>query len=145
MALAAKGNGVQGIENERHDLDMELLKSAIEYKEFARDLERKVKLGLIKGDDPNMPRPEDVIINMHTGAVAMMHEDFRGRRLPGGSAHYPTSPFLAPTDPYRTHEADSRDLTRRGRMMRYRRPEPNEILSPVVRWARPTACRREPR
>ena len=104
MALAAKGNGVQGIENERHDLDMELLKSAIEYKEFARDLERKVKLGLIKGDDPNVPRPEDVIINMHTGAVAMMHEDFRGRRLPGGSAHYPTSPFLAPTDPYRTHE-----------------------------------------
>jgi hypothetical protein len=104
VALAAKGNGVQGIENERHDLDMELLKSAIEYKEFARDLERKVKLGLIKGDDPNVPRPEDVIINMHTGAVAMLHEDFRGRRLPGGSAHYPTSPFLAPTDPYRTHE-----------------------------------------
>jgi SRSO17 transposase len=45
VALAAKGNGpaqraflriVQGIENERHDLDMELLKSAIEYKEFSR-------------------------------------------------------------------------------------------------------------
>ena len=116
MALAAKGNGVQGIENERHDLDMELLKSAIEYKEFARDLERKVKLGLIKGDDPNMPRPEDVIINMHTGAVAMMHEDFRGRstarrkrtlpNLAVSGAHGPLSnprgglprPHTTPTD-----------------------------------------------
>src|SRR5215211_6054673 len=73
VALAAKGNGpaqravlriVQAIEAEQHDLDTELLKVAIEYKEFARDLEQKVKLGLIKGDDPNMPRPEDVIINM---------------------------------------------------------------------------------
>jgi len=92
VALAAKGNGpaqravlriVQAIEAEQHDLDTELLKVAIEYKEFARDLEQKVKLGLIKGDDPNMPRPEDVIINMQTGKVVMMHKDFGG---PSGRA-----------------------------------------------------------
>jgi hypothetical protein len=29
-------------------------------------------------DDPTMPRPGDVLINMHTGEVAFTHEDFVG-------------------------------------------------------------------
>jgi hypothetical protein len=86
VALAAKGNGpaqravlriVQAIENERFELAMELLKAAIEYKEFARDLERKRDRGLI-ADDPAMPRSDDMLINMQTGEVVILHPDFTG-------------------------------------------------------------------
>jgi len=83
VALAAKGNGpaqravlriVQAIEN-RFELAMELVKAAIEYKEFARDLERRRDLGLI-ADDPAMPRSDDMLINMQTGEVVILHPDF---------------------------------------------------------------------
>jgi hypothetical protein len=57
VALAAKGNGpaqraflriVKGIEDDQHDLEMELLKVALEYQEHARRLERDVELGAWK-------------------------------------------------------------------------------------------------
>jgi hypothetical protein len=37
---------------------------------------------------------------------------------------------------------DCRDLTPRRRVLRHRRPARIETSSPVVRWARPTACHR---
>jgi hypothetical protein len=85
IALAAKGNGpaqravlrvVQAIEKEGHDLYMELLQAAIEYKATAnREVERRRRLG-ITYVDPNAPHPDDVVIDMHTGDVAMCHKDF---------------------------------------------------------------------
>src|SRR5918997_3032859 len=76
IALAAKGNGpaqravlrvVQAIEKEGHDLNMELLQAAIEYKAMAnRETERRQRLG-ITDVDPNAPHPDDVDIDMHTG------------------------------------------------------------------------------
>jgi hypothetical protein len=85
IALAAKGNGpaqravlrvVQAIEKEGHDLNMELLQAAIEYKAMAnREAERRRRLG-ITYVDPNAPHPDDVVIDMHTGDVAMCHKDF---------------------------------------------------------------------
>jgi hypothetical protein len=66
IALAAKGNGpaqrsvlrfVQAIEKEGHDLNMELLQAAIEYKAMAnREAERRRRLG-ITYVDPNAPHP----------------------------------------------------------------------------------------
>ena len=80
IALAAKGNGpaqravlrvVQAIEKEGHDLNMELLQAAIEYKAMAnREAERRRRLG-ITYVDPNAPHPDDVVIDMHTGDVTM--------------------------------------------------------------------------
>src|SRR5918993_995824 len=71
IALAAKGNGpaqravlrvVQAIEREGHDLNMELLQAAIEYKAMAnRDAERRRRLG-ITYVDPNAPQPDDLEI-----------------------------------------------------------------------------------
>jgi hypothetical protein len=88
IALAAKGNGpaqravlrvVQAIEKEGHDLNMELLQAAIEYKAMAnRDAERRRRLG-ITYVDPNAPHPDDLVISMHTGEVIMCHEDFGHR------------------------------------------------------------------
>src|SRR5215207_8722688 len=85
IALAAKGNGpaqravlrvVQAIEKEGHDLNMELLQAAIEYKAMAnREAERRRRLG-ITYVDPNAPHPDDLVIDMHTGDVAMCHKDF---------------------------------------------------------------------
>ena len=85
IALAAKGNGpaqravlrvVQAIEKEGHDLNLELLQAAIEYKATAnREVERRRRLG-ITYVDPNAPHPDDVVIDMHTGDVAMCHKDF---------------------------------------------------------------------
>jgi hypothetical protein len=87
IALAAKGNGpaqravlrvVQAIEKEGHDLNMELLKTAIEYKaEAEREAERRRRLG-ITYVDPTTPHPDDVVIDMQTGDVAMCHKDFVG-------------------------------------------------------------------
>jgi hypothetical protein len=88
IALAAKGNGpaqravlrvVQAIEQEGHDLNMELLKAAIEYKAVAnREAERRGRLG-ITYVDPNAPHPDDLEIDMHTGEVTMYHKDFAPR------------------------------------------------------------------
>jgi hypothetical protein len=85
IALAAKGNGpaqravfriVQAIEKEAHDFDMELLKTAIEYKaEADREVERRRRLG-ITYVDPNAPHPDDIVVDMSTGEVAMCHKDF---------------------------------------------------------------------
>jgi hypothetical protein len=92
IALAAKGNGpaqravlrvVQAIEKESHDLDMELLKAAIEYRAMAeREAERRQRLG-ITYVDPTAPHPDDVVIDMQSGEVAMCHKDFAGRRPTG--------------------------------------------------------------
>jgi len=85
IALAAKGNGppqravlrvVQAIEKEGHDLNMELLKVAFEYKAVAeREAERRRRLG-ITYVDPTAPQPDDIVIDMQTGEVAMCHKDF---------------------------------------------------------------------
>jgi hypothetical protein len=85
IALAAKGNGpaqravlrvVQAIEKEGHDLNMELLKAAIEYKaEAEREAERRRRFG-ITYVDPNAPHPDDIVVDMQTGEVAMCHKDF---------------------------------------------------------------------
>jgi hypothetical protein len=85
IALAAKGNGpaqravlrvVQAIEKEGHNLNMELLRAAIEYKAMAnREAERRQRLG-ITYVDPNAPHPDDLEIDMHTGDVTMCHKDF---------------------------------------------------------------------
>jgi hypothetical protein len=85
IALAAKGNGpaqravlrvIQAIEKEGHDLNMELLQAAIEYKAMAnREAERRRRLG-ITYVDPNAPHPDDIVIDMHTGDVTMCHKDF---------------------------------------------------------------------
>ena len=79
IALAAKGNGpaqrsvlrgVQKIERELHDLNMELLKTAIEYQyNAARDLQQKAKQG-ITDIDPLAPHPDDFRIDMDTGEVS---------------------------------------------------------------------------
>ena len=71
IALAAKGNGpaqravlriVQAIEKEGHDLNMELLQAAIQYKAMAdREAERRRRLG-ITYVDPNAPHPDDLVI-----------------------------------------------------------------------------------
>ena len=67
---------VQAIEKEGHDLNMELLQAAIEYKAMAnREAERRRRLG-ITYVDPNAPHPDDLVIDMHTGDVAMCHKDF---------------------------------------------------------------------
>jgi hypothetical protein len=90
IALAAKGNGpaqrsvqrsLQKIEGERHALDMELLKTAIEYQAEARRIAVDRKRRGIPDDDPTMPRPEDVLINMQTQEVAICHPDFLGSGL----------------------------------------------------------------
>jgi hypothetical protein len=85
IALAAKGNGpaqravlriIQKIERERHELNMELLKTAIDYQlNAARDLYQRQQLG-ITDIDPFLPHPDDVEINMSTGEVAIRHRDF---------------------------------------------------------------------
>jgi hypothetical protein len=57
---------------------MELLQAAIEYKAMAnREAERRRRLG-ITYVDPNAPHPDDVVIDMHTGDVAVCHNDFKG-------------------------------------------------------------------
>ena len=85
IALAAKGNGpaqravlrvVQAIEKEGHDLNMERLQAAIEYKAMAnREAERRRRLG-ITYVDPNAPHPDDIEVDMHTGEVTICHKDF---------------------------------------------------------------------
>jgi len=55
---------------------MELLKVAIEYKfEADREAKRRRRLG-ITYVDPMAPHPDDIVINMQTGEVAMCHKDF---------------------------------------------------------------------
>jgi len=85
IALAAKGNGpAQGsvqrslhkIEADRYALDMELLKTAIEYQAHARRIAADRKRRGITDDDPTMPRPEEVLIDMQTQEVAICHPDF---------------------------------------------------------------------
>jgi hypothetical protein len=67
---------VQAIEKEGHNLNMELLRAAIEYKaEAEREAERRRRLG-ITHVDPTVPHPDDIIIDMQTGEVAMCHKDF---------------------------------------------------------------------
>jgi Family of unknown function (DUF5681) len=84
LALAAKGNGpaqrsvlrlAEAIEGEEHKLNMEMLKTAIEYRQLALKLERDVELGRVQ-PDPLMPKPDDILVDMHTGEVAFTHEDF---------------------------------------------------------------------
>jgi hypothetical protein len=57
-------------------LRMELLKTAIEYKVEANTIAENNRRRGRTCDDPNMPRPEDVSINMLTGEVAMRHPVF---------------------------------------------------------------------
>jgi hypothetical protein len=54
---------------------MEMLKTAIEYRQLALKLERDVELGRVQ-PDPLMPKPDDILVDMHTGEVAFTHEDF---------------------------------------------------------------------
>ena len=87
VALAAKGNGpaqraflriVQGIEAEKQELLLDLLKSTIEYRARAEETQEKGRLGLIE-DSPLLPHPDDVVIDFQTGDVAMAHPDFLKR------------------------------------------------------------------
>jgi hypothetical protein len=85
IALAAKGNGpaqravlriVQAIEGERHSLDMELVKTAIEYKADAeREIARRARLGITDISDID-PHPDQVLIDMQSGRVVFLHRDF---------------------------------------------------------------------
>jgi hypothetical protein len=90
IALAAKGNGpaqrsvqrsLQKIEAERHGLDIELLRTAIVYKAHARRIAEDRQRRGIPDDDPTMPRPEDMLIDMHTQEVTICHPDFFGSGL----------------------------------------------------------------
>ena len=84
IALAAKGNGPaqravlrcsgdrEGRPRSQHGGST----SCHWYKAMAeREAERRRRLG-ITYVDPNAPHPDDLVIDMHTGDVAMCHKDF---------------------------------------------------------------------
>ena len=84
IALAAKGNGpaqrsvIRGVaaaEHQRHEQDKEVLKTAIDYTEFARRQQQRRKARSLP-PDPTLPHPQDVSLDIQTGSIALNHEDF---------------------------------------------------------------------